>query len=398
MPHLRHRHLQALLKKTLSYSGIVGVFGHRQVGKTTLASALGNNYVTLDDPLRLNEAESDPMHFLKSGVNKIPFTIDECQMAPPLFPALKEWIRTHPKPGQFLLTGSVRFSSRKAIRESLTGRMIAWELLPMDLSESYEHPLPSAIPSLLAAPSVEIRLKPSNYCTSEAFEKALNHGGLPGVFAVRDPGIRAQRFETMIGTLLERDLRLILETTLSFSTLRNLLAALALNQGQPLEWTKLSRQTRISVPTLRKLIQAYEAIFLIRLVSTEGSERKPILFFEDQGEATYLSSNRYDPSTQLLRFLYSQLRHQVHYRPELTAKIFQFRNRGGAHVPLCFRSKNATLGIIPILTENPHPNSLATARSFLRTYPGSKLLYVHPENSDKIIDSRIRSIGMRYLV
>lgn len=398
MPHARERHLQAVIKKSLGFSGIVGVFGHRQVGKTTLVSRFGSAYATLDDPASLDLANADASYFLSEGAKKGLFVVDECQLAPPLFPALKEWVRRHPKPGQFLITGSVRFSSRRDIRESLTGRIISWELLPMDLSEAHEKPLPSKIPALLKSKSLDLSLSAASHCTGAAIQKTLSHGGLPGIFAVRDAGVRAQRFETMLNTLLERDLQLILKTTLSYSSLRGLLGALALGQCQPIEWSTLSRQARISVPSLKKLIQAFEAMYLIRQIPTEGSERKPVLFFEDQGEATHLASNRYDDSTQLLRFLYSELRHQTHYRPEVGASIFQFRNRGGALVPLCFRAGHSVLGIIPILSENPHPSALATARSFLRTYPESKLLYVHTGSGDRMIESRVRSLGVRYLV
>lgn len=399
MPHQRNRHLESLLEKTLDYSGIVGIFGHRQVGKTTLASKLSAEYVTLDQDFILEQANSDPVQFLQRRSKQKLLVIDECQLAPPLFPALKEWVRTHPKPGQFLLTGSVRFSARKEIRESLTGRIIAWELLPMDLSEATGGPLPDKIPRLLQAKSLEINLEISKKIKPNALEKALTHGGLPGIFAVRDDSIRAQRFESMINTLLERDLKLILQTTLSYSSLRNLLSSLALIQGQPLEWTTLARKSRISVPSLKKLIQAFESMFLIRMIPCEGSEKKSVLFFEDQGEATHLSGNRYDDLTQLVRLLFSQLRHQLHYRPELQGEIFQFRNRGGAHVPLCFRSGHAVLGIIPILTENPHPSTLATARSFLKTYPKGKVLYVHNQSlKDQIIDTQIRALSIQALL
>jgi len=92
----------------------------------------------------MSQAQASPTVFLASKPGH-PLVIDECQLAPALFPALKEWVRVRKSPGQFLLTGSVRFSSRKAIRESLTGRMIAWELLPMDWSEMHGTPLPDTV-------------------------------------------------------------------------------------------------------------------------------------------------------------------------------------------------------------------------------------------------------------
>jgi hypothetical protein len=45
---------------------------------------------------------------------------------------------------------------------------------------------------------------------------ALPQGSLPGVFVVRDSVVRRQRFETQIETLLERDFRLLVQTTLDY--------------------------------------------------------------------------------------------------------------------------------------------------------------------------------------
>lgn len=391
MAHLRKRHLQPLLKQSLKFSPLVGIFGHRQVGKTTLATELSTSYCTLDTPSTLDLALNDAESLLQKSKGH-PFAIDECQYAPPLFPALKEWVRTHKSPGQFLLTGSVRFSSRKAIRESLTGRIINWELLPLDLSESNSEKLPNTIPRILSAKSLDFELKNAYYFKEHTLAQVLDQGGLPGIFAIRNHTIRAQRFETQLNTILERDLKLIYETPLSYQTLRNLAVQLSLMQGKPLEWQNLGRQTRISVPTLKRILSALQSIFFIRLIPTEGSEKKPVIFLEDQGEASFLSSGLYDASTNMVRFLFSQLRHQVHYRPELNAKIFQLRNRGGAYVPLCFSQGKNTVGIIPLVYENPETSALQTARSFQKQYPGSKVLFVHEGKSDKLITSTIRSL------
>ncbi len=144
---------------------------------------------------------------------------------------------------------------------------------------------------------------------------------LPGNFSVRDSAIRRQRYETQINTILERDLQLIFPTTLSYRTLRHLLATLASKIGEPLEWSSLSRAVRISIPTLYKLIAAFEAMFLIRLIPTEGSQKKSVLFFEDVGEANYLSNLAQNELTALTTFLFANLRTQYMYRPELFKKI-----------------------------------------------------------------------------
>src|SRR5262245_14019250 len=113
MPHLRPRHLQGLLKRSMKFSPITGLFGHRQVGKTTLASAAAGRYLSLDDRATLDLSLTDPDSFLRDH-EAFPLVLDECQLSPPLFPALKERVRKGAPPGSYLLTGSVRFSSRKA--------------------------------------------------------------------------------------------------------------------------------------------------------------------------------------------------------------------------------------------------------------------------------------------
>jgi len=386
------------MHKALKFSPIVGVFGHRQVGKTTLAGQLAQNYVSLDLLESVTLAQANPTGFLGSRLESrsLPLAIDECQMAPPLFPALKEWVRIHPAPGQFLLTGSVRFSSRKAIRESLTGRMVAWELLPMDWSEMHETALPDTIFRQLKARQDSVPLEPHPAFSQKTYQIALSHGGLPGVFAVRDASIRAQRFETQINTIIERDLRLLVETSLGFRTLRELAVALARQAGGALDLTDLQRATKISLPTLRRLIPALEALFLIRLLPSEGDYSKPVLFFEDLGEQRYLRGKSLDDSEQdtLLPFLYHHLRVQFHYRPERQGEIFVYRDRKSVVPALGFRCEHGVLGVFPALDRSRVPDSVLAAKRFQQRYPGAKAWIVTPEDQDQVLAPGIRWLGL----
>src|SRR5687768_3130424 len=141
MPHERKRYLSAGIGHALSYSPLVGIIGQRQVGKTTLLEAFSSEYTTFDRAAVLEQARADADLFLQG--RKPPFGIDEAQLCPPLFPALKERVRTHKHKGQFILSGSVRFTSKADIRESLTGRIVSLELLPFTMAEAAEQPLPN---------------------------------------------------------------------------------------------------------------------------------------------------------------------------------------------------------------------------------------------------------------
>jgi predicted AAA+ superfamily ATPase len=403
MPHFRPRHLLALIQKTLRFSPITGIFGHRQVGKTMFSERLAGNYVTFDQFASVNQASIDPEGLLNShSGSKKPLVVDECQLAPPLFPALKDWVRVHTKPGQFLLTGSVRFSSRKAIAESLTGRIIAWELLPMDLSEAHEASLPDSLVRIAKAKTVDVDLKNKKYFSEKSYNEYLAKGGLPGVFSIRDTAIREQKFETQLNTLLERDLKLVMATTLPYSSLKLLLSALAQRQSHAIDLTLLSRQAHISVPTIKKLLVAFEAIFLIRILKTEGTEAKSVVFFEDQGEATYLVNGNMDEQTNLLRFCFANFRVQFKYRSEIKSEFFQYRNRGGAHIPLAlhvsFEKIKSTLGFVPILGSTPGQHDLASAYSFLKKYPTAKVLFVTRDSTDHCLSEKMRIIPVAKLV
>jgi hypothetical protein len=98
---------------------------------------------------------------------------------------------------------------------------------------------------------------------------------------------------------------------------------------------------------------------------------------EDQGEATFLIGNRTDPLSDLPRFLYANLRCQIHYRPELNAELFQYRTRSGVKVPICFGFAAGELGVLPILEDYPGPQAGGAAQSFLKTYPKSKIIYAN---------------------
>ncbi len=373
MAHTRERFLGPLIEKALKFSSIVGVFGHRQTGKTTLVENLGAEYVTLDRAQDLNLAEQNPEAFILN--RELPFVIDECQLAPLLFPALKDAVRMRKSPGQYLLTGSVRFTSRKVIRESLTGRLFQLELLPLTLEEAQSRPLSDALIRFLKAKNLKSWQAPDK--NPSRLNELLRHfevGGLPGICFHREPAIRAGKLASHTDTLLRRDLRLVCETTLPASVVQSVLTELALGQGMPLELATLSRRVRVSVKTLPYLIEAFEALFLVRILECRGGSKKPILFFEDSGLAHYFSKGRVPESSFALRLAFSHFFPQFHYRPELVSQSFCYRTRGGAEVPLAFDTQMGILGVIPTWFDTPTPALLASARSFQKTFPGSKVL------------------------
>lgn len=377
MPHFRERYAASLVKRKLTYSQIVGMIGHRQVGKTTLSRCFSDEYASMDRQSILMSAQSDPDGFLEN--RKKPFIVDESQLCPELFPAVKEYVRVHPGPGQFIFSGSVRFTSRKVIRESLTGRIVFQELLPFSIAEAHQEPLPEICLRILkGGRSLPGGLPALHARNKRRFDDYLQSGGLPGICFYREPSIRRDKFEAQLDTVLTRDLQLVYATRLPFRTLRGALSFLALRQGQPLDISQLSRQTRISQPSLRALLLAFEALFLIRVIESKP-EKRPVVFFEDQGLASFVAGQAIDRGTNFVRGLFTNILPQFHYRPDLEPKYYQYRTRGGASVPFVIQTKIGSLGIIPFVADAVESlaSTIRSAQSFLKHDPRGRVIIAH---------------------
>jgi len=395
MAHERKRYLEPLLQKVLSMSPIAGVLGHRQVGKTTLLNQVCDHYYSLDKPEEQKQAQTDSELYLRSRAGK-KVALDEVQTVPAIFKELKEWVRLHPKPGQFILSGSVRFTSRAEIKESLAGRILSLELLPMSIRELESEPNSKLLLQMLEASSFDRFLQELTLTTKEHQTKMkliklyVENGGLPGVCFIRDEKFRKLKIEEQIETILDRDLRLLLKTNLSLREIRGLLTALSQTQGQPLNISSLKVETQISSPTIKKLIYVLESLYIIRSISIEGSVKGQAIYFEDIAESNYFKREQPGLADTFDHLCFAQLRVPFHYQLGESTEIFQYRTRNGVCVPLCFRNKVGVLGVLPVNSKDSLNKALAGANSFLKTYSNSKVILTHLEHDQpKMLSKRV---------
>lgn len=137
MKKYRPRVADKILLRKLEGKGAVLIEGPKWCGKTTTAEQNAASVLYMDEPQtkeqNLTMADLNPKRLL-SG--KTPRLIDEWQLAPKLWDAVRFEVDHRGELGQFVLTGSAVPVDTKEITHSGTGRFTWLTMRPMSLFES----------------------------------------------------------------------------------------------------------------------------------------------------------------------------------------------------------------------------------------------------------------------
>ena len=133
----KNRVIDEQLKFMLTASGAVLIEGPKWCGKTTSAKIIAKSMIEMDEPKNrisnINFAKIAPEIILDG---EVPRLIDEWQVAPVLWDAVRHEVDKRHKMGQFILTGSSTPTNRNEIIHSGTGRITSLKMRPMSLFES----------------------------------------------------------------------------------------------------------------------------------------------------------------------------------------------------------------------------------------------------------------------
>ena len=243
---------------------MVVLTGARQTGKTSTFLRLFPNHglVSLDLPTEAEQAEKEPHNFL--GRHPPPMIIDEVQYAPGLFRHLKVTVDTRrARNGQFLLTGSQKFTFMKSVSESLAGRADIVELETLSLAE-----IRAALPQT-------------------GLETAIVRGGFPELHA--NPDIDHVAFyNSYLATYLERDVRSLANVG-NLRDFERFLRACALRSANLLNKADLARDVGIAPSTANLWLSTLEASGQVVLLEpwfsnrTKSIVKSPKLYLADSG-------------------------------------------------------------------------------------------------------------------
>jgi hypothetical protein len=294
--NLLPRHATAIVCRRLDTFRVVVVSGARQVGKSTLARLVldrrDGTYLTLDDPLILSQAAEDP-DGLVAGRDGLT-VIDEVQRAPDLLRAVKLEVDRDPRPGRFLLTGSANLLGLRSVTESLAGRAVYLELLPLAWSEIAGSPPPSTLDAAFSAASAEdlaAALPQGVAARAELARERALAGGMPEAHAL-SPEDRRAWYDSYRRTFLERDLRQLsdISSVPEFGRLTNLTL---LRTASLLNKSQLAADAKLSHTTADRYLGLLEVAYQIRLLQpyfpnvTKRLVKSPKLFAVDSGAAAW---------------------------------------------------------------------------------------------------------------
>lgn len=249
---------------------VVGVFGPRQSGKTTLVKNYFKNhtYLNLEDPDTRDFATNDPRGFLKAYENEHGIILDEFQYVPQILSYIQIESDQTQKPGYFVLTGSQNFLMNQAITQSLAGRIGILTLLPLSLHE----------------------LNQAGLLSDNSNDLLLN-GGYPRVYTQQfNPD---EFYPSYIHSYVERDVRQLINVE-NLRTFRKFMQLCAARTGQLLNISDLAMNCGITQKTVERWLSILEASYIIYLLMPYHENfskrviKTPKIFFCDTGLACSL--------------------------------------------------------------------------------------------------------------
>ena len=285
------RYARAAIDLSITDTPVVCLMGPRQCGKTTLAKSLApeREFITLDDPVYLKSAQSDPLGF----VNQLSryCTIDEIQRAPELLPCIKLSVDNDRHAGRFLLTGSANILTLPQVTESLAGRMETIDLFPLTEAErdqSESHFVRDLINGTLE-PKISGRQPESGLTLPER----IISGGYPEP-ATRHP-LQARRWHrAYLKSIINRDVHDIADVR-EEKNIQRLLHLLATRTGELLNTSNLARDLGMHRETVDSYLAILETLFLIRTLpawhinSGKRLVKSPKVHLIDSGLASSLA-------------------------------------------------------------------------------------------------------------
>ena len=385
-PDICDRWLAAPLADKLSRPYIHILFGARQTGKSTLLKSL-----LPDDAFCIDLADPEERHrhlaqpgLLARQCRALPgretataVFIDEAQTAPSIFDAVQSLYDADKARWRFVLCGSSARKLRQSGANLLPGRSVLHHLETLTL---IEQPPPQQAAPLVESPLAFAWQTSGQHHLFPAWdiEERLAFGALPGVVTAAEDE-RADLLRTYATAFLEEDIRRE-ALVKDYGAFLRFLQLAAQESGRVVNFSAISRDAGVSIPTIKSHYQLLEDMFVgFAVPGFSGSPRRNLLstprfFFFDLGIRNAaaglmpgLDTARAQAGSLFEQWVGLELWKRLRYQRQ--GRLHYLRTADGAEVDFIVETADRLIPIEVKWTDRPSPSDARHLTVFLREHP-----------------------------
>lgn len=364
MYHYRQRIADQLLLRKLEGKGAVLIEGPKWSGKTTTAEQIAGSVLYMDDPGRKTQnitmSEVAPNRLLDGAVPRL---IDEWQLAPKLWDAIRFEVDHRHALGQFILTGSAVPANTQDIMHSGTGRFTWLTMRPMSLYESGDSTGEVSLRDLF---SQKEQVEGSAVLTIDRLAFLVCRGGWPQAVDMRDE-IALDQARDYFDAVVHSDIHRADNIQKNTERVRRLMRSYARSQGSQVPNTVLARDIAVNdslsmgEETVSSYVSALQKIFVVEdmpawnpnLRSKTAIRTSDTRYFVDPSIAAAalgVGPNDLLNDLKTFGFLFEALciRDLRVFADALDGQVYHYRDKVGQECDAVIHLRNGKYGLIEI--------------------------------------------------
>lgn len=364
MKRYRNRIADGILDRKLRAKGAVLIEGVKWCGKTTTASQIAKSILYMQDPARkrqyLELSEIDPARLL-SG--ETPRLIDEWQLAPKLWDAIRFEVDRRDEFGQFILTGSAVPPETSEISHSGIGRISKMLMRPMSLYESGDSSGQVSLAGLFAG-NGDIRGESSMNIDKLSF--LICRGGWPKAID-EEEDVALQQAIDYFDAIVKADISRVDNVERNKERTKRILRSYARSVGTQAKISSIAADisaneaVSISDMTITSYINALKKIFVLEdssawnpnLRSKTAIRTSDTRYFTDPSVCTAaleLGPNDLVNDLNTMGFLFENMciRDLRIYAEALDGNVYHYRDKSGLECDAVVHLRNGVYGLVEI--------------------------------------------------
>lgn len=364
MKEYKKRIADKLILKKLKGKGAVLVEGPKWCGKTTTSEELSKSVLYMSKPDNLKQnimlADISPSLLLEG---EVPRLIDEWQIAPKLWDAIRYEVDHRNEEGQFILTGSAVPVNSDDIQHTGTGRFAWVRMRPMSLFESGDSNGSVTLSNLFTSPDKIVAI---NSLDLRKIAFLVCRGGWPRATFMEDEIALEQAYD-YYDAIVNQDISRVDGIKRDIERVKTLMRSYARNQGAQISNAMLKADMKandvdsLDEDTVMSYVNALKKIFVIEdmpawnpnLRSKTAIRTSDTRYYIDPSIAVAalgLGPNDliHDLETFGLLFETMCIRDLRVYADALGGNVYHYRDKSGLECDAVIHLRNGSYGLIEI--------------------------------------------------